>query len=121
MSAWLLDALLYLLLFAGIGFGGIGVIGLLLFPDKWSRMFTGVRATLISFGLVTLAAIIYGVFAWLNKHGVQYGYFVYLTILLYAVIFTANAIFSSIVLRHKRGTDHLPPQRAGSLPQHTEK
>ena len=120
MNAGILDAILYLLLLAGIGFGGIGVIGLLLFPDKWSRMFTGVRATLISAGLVTSAAVVYGIFAWLGRGGVQYGYFILLAFLLYIVIVMTNGIFSSIVLRKKGERGHLPPHDTGSPPQHSD-
>ena len=121
MSAWLIDGILFLLLMAGIGFGGIGVIGLLLFPDKWSRMFTGVRATLISTGLVTLAAIIYGLFAWLSRGGVQYDYFILLSVLLFALIVIANIIFSSTVLRKKEGRGHLSQHDASSSLQHTDR
>ena len=120
MSAWLIDGILYLLLLAGIGFGGIGVIGLILFPDKWSRMFTGVRATLISTGLVTLAAVIYGIFSWLSRGGVQYRYFILLSLLLLAVIILMNAVFSSTVLRKKGATVHISQHEAGTFKQGTD-
>ncbi len=48
MIEFAVDALLYILLLAAIGFGWISVIGLLLFPDIRSRAFTGIRAGIIA-------------------------------------------------------------------------
>ena len=53
MIEWAVDALLYILLLAAIGFGGISVIGLLLFPDIRSRAFTGLRAGILAITLIT--------------------------------------------------------------------
>ena len=50
-----IDAAIYIFLIISIGFAGIGVIGLLLFPDIRSRMYTAFRATVISFSAIILS------------------------------------------------------------------
>lgn len=59
MSSLAADILIWVLLFAGTLFGGIAIMGLMLFPDTKSRMFTAFRAAAISCGAVSLSAIIY--------------------------------------------------------------
>ena len=71
MTVWVLDALLYVLLLAAIGFGGISVVGLLLFPDIRSRAFTGLRAGILATALVTAAGVCYGFFAYMTVGGLQ--------------------------------------------------
>jgi len=64
MMDLLMDILLTILLLAAIGFGGISLMGLLIFPDIRSRSFTGLRAGILSIALVTAAAIFYGLYSW---------------------------------------------------------
>jgi len=59
MSSLAADILIWVLLFAGVLFGGIAIMGLMLFPDTKSRMFTAFRAAAISCGAVVLSAIVY--------------------------------------------------------------
>ncbi|OPX63793.1 hypothetical protein [Methanoregula sp. PtaB.Bin085] len=61
MSSLAADILIWVLLFAGVLFGGIAIMGLMLFPDTKSRMFTAFRASAISCGAVSLSAIVYAV------------------------------------------------------------
>jgi multisubunit Na+/H+ antiporter MnhG subunit len=60
MSSLPADIIIWALLFAGIVFSGIGLMGLMLFPDTRSRMFTAFRATAIGLGAVAFAVITYG-------------------------------------------------------------
>jgi multisubunit Na+/H+ antiporter MnhG subunit len=60
MSSLPADLIIWALLFIGIVFSGFGLMGLLIFPDTKSRMFTAFRATAIGLGAVVLAVIIYG-------------------------------------------------------------
>jgi multisubunit Na+/H+ antiporter MnhG subunit len=60
MSSLPADIIIWALLFAGTVFAGIGLMGLLIFPDTRSRMFTAFRATAIGLGAVALAVITYG-------------------------------------------------------------
>ena len=68
MSELVSDILIYLLLFAGIGFGGISLMGLMIFPDIRSRMYTALRAGLLCSAAILGAAIIYTI-TWLAGAG----------------------------------------------------
>jgi len=59
MSSLPADIIIWALLFAGVVFGGIGLMGLMLFPDTRSRMFTAFRASAIGLGAVAFAVITY--------------------------------------------------------------
>ena len=98
MSAFLIDAGIWLLLFVSVGFGGIGLIGLLLFPDTRSRQYTSCRATLISINALGLAVILFGLFAFMSRGGSQYLMLTLHTLLLLAVMVTANLLVSRAIL-----------------------
>ena len=57
MSSLPADIIIWALLVVGTVFAGIGLMGLLIFPDTRSRMFTAFRATAIGLGAVALAVI----------------------------------------------------------------
>ena len=99
MSVWAIDALLYVLLLAAIGFGGISIIGLLLFPDIRSRSFTGLRAGILATALVTAAGICYGIFAWFTVGGMQYLQFALAAILMLVLVVILNRIATGVVCR----------------------
>jgi multicomponent Na+:H+ antiporter subunit G len=99
MIVWALDALLYILLLAAIGFGAISVIGLLLFPDIRSRAFTGLRAGILATALVTAAGICYGIFAWITTDGIQYLMYVLAAILMLVLLVFLNRIATDVVCR----------------------
>ncbi|MCX6688188.1 MAG: hypothetical protein NTZ39_00590 [Methanoregula sp.] len=99
MSALIIDVILYVLLFIGVGFGVIGIIGLLIFPDIRSRQFTGVRATLISCGVITLAGIIYALFAYSTRGGAQYITFILHACLFLVIIVILNHVAAQSILR----------------------
>jgi multisubunit Na+/H+ antiporter MnhG subunit len=81
-----------MLLVISVGFGGIGVIGLLLFPDIRSRMFTASRATTISFGTITLAVIVFALYMFQFNGGDQY-----ITLVLHSAIFLCIIIVANMV------------------------
>ena len=99
MSVWAIDALLYVLLLAAIGFGGISVVGLLLFPDIRSRSFTGYRAGILATALVTAAGICYGIFRWSETGGMQYLQFALAAILMLVLVVILNRIATGVVCR----------------------
>ena len=88
------DILIWLLLAVGIGFGALGLFGLVIFPDIRSRMYTAVRATLIGFSSITAAAVIYAVTRYLATNGSQYFIFGLTVIFLYAIIVIGTVILS---------------------------
>jgi multicomponent Na+:H+ antiporter subunit G len=86
MSELVSDILIYLLLLSGVGFGGIALMGLLIFPDIRSRMYTALRASLISMGAVLGAAVIYAFTAITANSGTQYSTFLIHALFLGGVI-----------------------------------
>jgi multisubunit Na+/H+ antiporter MnhG subunit len=86
MSSFFADLCIWALLLIGAGFGGISIVGLLLFPDTSSRMFTAFRAAMIALSAVVLAVIIYGLNALKTAGGGQY------------LTLTIHALFLLIVL-----------------------
>jgi multisubunit Na+/H+ antiporter MnhG subunit len=92
------DLLIWLLLIAGAGFGLISLIGLLLFPDTRSRMYTALRACQISMGVTGFAAFIYGLNALQTSGGDQYLTLILHTLLLVAIVVTGNYVVSVTVL-----------------------
>ncbi|MDD1686083.1 hypothetical protein [Methanoregula sp.] len=103
MSSLFIDLLIWILLAAGVGFGGLGFFGLLIFPDIRSRMFTASRATLIAVGLVSLAVLLFGVNALLDGQAGSYGVLVSMTIFLFAILAFANFFISRILLEQVPG------------------
>jgi monovalent cation/proton antiporter MnhG/PhaG subunit len=90
MSSLFMDSLIFLLLVLSIVFGGIGVIGLLLFPDIRSRMYTATRASLISVIAITVSVIVYALFILSSGGGSQYGTLILHTLVLLMVVVAAN-------------------------------
>jgi multisubunit Na+/H+ antiporter MnhG subunit len=105
MSAPVIDAAIFILLVIGVGFGGIGVIGLLLFPDIRSRMYTAFRATMISISAIILSAIIYALSTFNSSGGDQYIALVLRSVVLLLIVAGANAVvYKTILNRTKSGT-----------------
>jgi len=82
----LADCLIWLTLAIGIGFGALGLFGLVIFPDIRSRMYTAVRATLIGVTSLTLSVLVYAGSLYLETNESQYATLALETVFLYAVI-----------------------------------
>ena len=102
MSSLLIDLIIWILLIAGVGFGLISLIGLLLFPDTRSRMYTAIRASLIGIGATGIAVFIYGFNALQTSGGNQYSTLLLHTVLLVVVVAIGNYIVSSTILEKTR-------------------
>jgi multisubunit Na+/H+ antiporter MnhG subunit len=98
MSSLVADIFIWILLAAGAGFGLLGFVGLLIFPDIRSRMFTASRATLISASLVTLSAIIFGINGFVATGGELYAALIIHTLFLFGILAIANVFISRILL-----------------------
>jgi multicomponent Na+:H+ antiporter subunit G len=101
-----MDSIIFLLLIISVGFGGISVIGLLLFPDIRSRMYTATRASLISVGAITLSVILYALFEIISGGGTQYTNLILHTLVLIIVVVGAN------VMTYRMISDHVKIQKA---------
>jgi multicomponent Na+:H+ antiporter subunit G len=101
-----MDSIIFLLLIVSVGFGGISVIGLLLFPDIRSRMYTATRASLISIGAITLSVIMYSLFKLNSGYGTQYTTLILHTLVLIIIVAGANAMVYKMI------SDHIKAQNA---------
>jgi multisubunit Na+/H+ antiporter MnhG subunit len=113
MSDPAIDAAIFILLIISVGFGGIGVIGLLLFPDIRSRMYTAFRATVISISAIILSVIIYGLSAFISSGGDQYITLILHTLILLFIVAVANGVvYKTILDRTKPVTScRVPPEQ----------
>ena len=98
MNSLLIDLIIWILLIFGVGFGLISLIGLLLFPDTRSRMYTGIRASLISIGATGIAVFIYGLNALQTSGGNPYFTLLLHTIFIVLVVSMGNYIISRTIL-----------------------
>jgi multicomponent Na+:H+ antiporter subunit G len=101
-----MDSIIFLLLIVRVGFGGISVIGLLLFPDIRSRMYTATRASLISVGAITLSVILYALYELISGSGNQYTTLILHTLVLIIVVVGAYVIMYRMI------SDHVKTQKA---------
>lgn len=100
MNAFFADSVIYALLVIGVVFAGLGLMGLLIFPDIRSRMFTASRATLISCGAIVCAGIIYGLFHFFTGDGDQYAAFAGCVGVLFVIIIILNQLAAREIQRH---------------------
>lgn len=98
MSSLVADILIYLLLAAGVGFGGIALMGLLIFPDLHSRMYTALRASLICVMAVVGAAAVYSVALLIESGGDQYATFLFHIIFFAVIMVVAIMVINRQVL-----------------------
>jgi len=98
MSDASVDAVIFILLVISVGFGGIGVIGLLLFPDIRSRMYTAFRATVISISAMILSVIIYALYTFISSGGDQYIVLILHSLVLLCIVAVANGLVYKTVL-----------------------
>ena len=98
MSDVFVDAVIFILLVISVGFGGIGVIGLLLFPDIRSRMYTAFRATVISISAMILSVIIYALYTFISSGGDQYIALLLHSLFLLCIVAVANGLVYKTVL-----------------------
>jgi multisubunit Na+/H+ antiporter MnhG subunit len=113
MSSLPADLVIWALLFIGTVFCGFGLMGLLLFPDTKSRMFTAFRATSIGLGAVVLVVITYGYSLFMTAGGDQYTALILRTLFLAFVLAAGTWVMYGIIRertsREKPGSTDLVP------------
>ena len=97
MSSLPADLIIWALLFIGTVFCGFGLMGLLIFPDTKSRMFTAFRATAIGLGAVALAVITYGYSLFMTEGGDQYLALILRTLFLVFVLAAGTKVMYGII------------------------
>jgi multisubunit Na+/H+ antiporter MnhG subunit len=113
MSDPAIDAAIFILLVISVGFGGIGVIGLLLFPDIRSMMYTAFKATMISISAIILSVIIYGLSTFISSGGDQYITLILHSLILLFIVAVANGVVYKTILDRKKSvaTCQVPPEQ----------
>jgi multisubunit Na+/H+ antiporter MnhG subunit len=103
MSSLPADLIIWALLLVGTVFCGFGLMGLVLFPDTRSRMFTAFRATAIGLGAMALAVITYGYSQLMTTGGDQYLSLILRTILLVIVLAAGAWVIYRIIRTREHG------------------
>lgn len=103
MSSLPADLIIWALLFVGTIFCGFGLMGLFLFPDTRSRMFTAFRATAIGLGAMVVAVITYGYSLLLTTGGDQYLTLILHSLVLVIMLATGTWIMYRIIRERTRG------------------
>jgi multicomponent Na+:H+ antiporter subunit G len=106
------DILIWIFLAAGVGFGALGFFGLLIFPDIRSRMFTAIRAILISATATAVAVILFGINGFLVSGESQYVTLIIHTLFFYGVVVVANVSTARIILDRTRSESYCRPDPA---------
>jgi multicomponent Na+:H+ antiporter subunit G len=109
MSDPVIDAAIFILLVICVGFAGIGVIGLLLFPDIRSRMYTAFRATVISISAIILSVIIYALSPFISGGGEQYSALILHCLVLLFIVAVANGIVYKTIFDRTKFVITCPP------------
>jgi multisubunit Na+/H+ antiporter MnhG subunit len=121
MSSLPADLGIWALLFIGIVFCGIGLMGLMIFPDTKSRMFTAFRATAIGFGAVIAAVLTYGLSMLQEYGGSEYVTLIVHTHFLAAVLAAGTWVMYRIIRdRTSRGSSGKAPATAGTNAENGE-
>lgn len=111
MSSLSADLVIWALLFVGTIFCGVSLMGLLIFPDTRSRIFTAFRAVAIGLGAMSLAVITYGYSRLLSAGGDQYLTLILRTLLLVIVLAAGTWMMYRIIRERTHG------EKAGSADQ----
>ncbi len=106
MTSLLIDAGIFLLLAISIAFAGIGIIGLFMFPDIRTRMYTATRAPVIGVGSMTLAGMLYALSTFLSGGGDGYLILFLDAAVLLGIVIAANALMYRRILKRLK-TEHL--------------
>jgi multisubunit Na+/H+ antiporter MnhG subunit len=113
MSSLPADLVIWALLFVGTVFCGVSLMGLMIFPDTRSRMFTAFRATAIGLGAMVLAVITYGYSQLRSVGGDQYLTLLIRTLFLVIVLAAGTWMIYRIIRERTNGKK---PGSADQLP-----
>ncbi len=90
-----IDIIVYVFLAIGVVFNTLGVIGLLRFPDLYTRMHATTKATTFGSIFTSLAVIVYGLYLFFTVNDSQY-----LTLAIHAFLAVACLAFTNAVSAH---------------------
>ena len=107
------DLVIWALLFVGTVFSAVSLMGLLIFPDTRSRMFTAFRATAIGLGAMILAVITYSYSQLWSVGGDQYLTLILRAFFLFIVLAAGMWMMYRIIRKRTHGGK---PGSADQLP-----
>lgn len=90
-----IDIIVYVFLAIGVVFNTLGVIGLLRFPDLYTRMHATTKATTFGSIFTSLAVIVYGLYLFFTVNDSQY-----LTLAIHAFLAAVCLAFTNAVSAH---------------------
>jgi multicomponent Na+:H+ antiporter subunit G len=89
------EIIIYICLAIGVAFNTLGVIGLLRFPDLYTRMHATTKATTFGSIFTSLAVVVYGLSMFFSQNDSQY-----LTLSIHAFLAAACLAFTNAVSAH---------------------
>ncbi len=101
---------LYLFLVIGIIFNGLGSIGLLRFPDVYTRLHAATKCTTFGTVFISLAVIIFGFYFWRTSGDSKYGILALHTIVALVCLIITNSTGAHAIAR--------AAYRSGVKPKH---
>ncbi len=101
----LAEALVMICLGIGLGFNGLGMVGLLRFPDVYTRLHATTKATTFGSIFTSLGVIIYGLYSFAIGGGGQYITLVLHTAIAVVALAVTNATGAHAIARaaHRSG------------------
>ncbi len=90
-----IDIVIYIFLTIGVVFNTLGVIGLLRFPDLYTRMHATTKCTTFGSIFTSLAVVVYGLYLYFTINDSQY-----LTLAIHAFLAMAFLAFTNAVSAH---------------------
>ena len=106
----ILAALIWIALIIGMTFNALGVIGILRFPDVYTRLHADTKCTTFGSIFTSLAVVLYAAGEYMKNPDGQYAMLALHTVLAVVVLCFTNATSAHAIARaaHKRG--HKPAQ-----------
>ncbi|MFW6148575.1 MAG: monovalent cation/H(+) antiporter subunit G [Atribacterota bacterium] len=101
---------LYLFLIIGVIFSGLGAIGLIRFPDVYTRLHSATKCTTFGSVFISLAVIIFGFYFWRVNGNSKYLVFALHTIIALACLIVTNSTGAHAIAR--------AAYRSGVKPKH---
>ena len=106
----ILSPLIWISLLIGMTFNALGVVGILRFPDVYTRLHADTKATTFGSIFTSLAVVLYAAGEYLKNSDGQYAMLALHTVLAVVVLCFTNATSAHAIARaaHRRG--HKPVQ-----------
>jgi multicomponent Na+:H+ antiporter subunit G len=108
--AFIWNALIWLSIAIGLFFNGLGVFGILRFPDVYTRLHADTKATTFGSIFTSLAVVLYALGEFLQTADGQYATLVFHTVAAVVVLCITNATGAHAIARAARRRGHKPQQ-----------